>query len=94
VGRNELPTSITDNNTYQKRRRRSGRRRRRTTTTTFPGEVIFVHSFNHSKEIERDWVGTNCRLVLPILIRIKRDEYEYEYEYEYENENENEYEKQ
>ena len=52
VGGNELPTSITDNNTYQKRRRR---RRRRTTSTSSPGEVIFGYSFNRSTERESGW---------------------------------------
>jgi len=44
---NELPTIITETNTYQKSRRR----RTTTTITTSPGEVIFVHSFNRSREI-------------------------------------------
>jgi len=72
VGGNELPTSFTDKNTYQKIQRR-----RRTTTTitiTATGEVRFVHSFK--RENEREWVRTNCRLVLPILICFKSDEEE------------------
>ena len=56
MGGTELPTSITNTNTYQKVQRRT------TTTTTLPGVIIFVHSFirpivqsfNRSKERERE----------------------------------------
>ena len=38
----------------------------------------FVQSFEREREREREWKERNCRLVIPRLIRIKRDKDEEE----------------
>merc|ERR1712238_394273 len=49
---NELPTSITDTNTYQTKRKRRRRETTTTTTTTTTGDVRFVQSFERGRERE------------------------------------------